>query len=212
MSEAPQHLALYVNKVMNEADGRRKMFSNKTDNFSQAVDCQDEKQDNFSDNYWQKDEQEECSGDISRTSSNNSSMFSNSVCSLTRSDTHDKVNILLGEFRIKHSDLEFRRTITDGPLSTISKGRWINGGDVVIHSCCPKDDDEVKSWLADVHTLTKTRHENVVLYMGACVEPPKFAIVTSPIKVDRYLIRAKDKKWRSLNWRKTQNGTVLMRQ
>jgi len=42
----------------------------------------------------------------------------------------------------------------------------------------------VQSWLSDIRSLTHIRHENIVLYMGACVEPPKFAIITSPIKAD----------------------------
>ena len=29
-----------------------------------------------------------------------------------------------------------------------------------------------------VATLKKTRHENLVLFMGACMTPPKLAIVT----------------------------------
>ena len=147
------------------------MFRNKTDDFSQAVDCQDEEQEPGVRN---------CPSAIS---SYTSSVFSNSLCSLTRSDTHDMVNILLGEFRIKHSELEFGQTIKTGPLSTIHQGRW--HGEVVIHSCAPRDDEEVQSWLADVRALTHIRHENVVLYMGACVEPPKFAIITSPIKVNK---------------------------
>ena len=93
------------------------------------------------------------------------------------------VNILLGEFRIKHSELEFGQVIKTGPQSSIHQGRW--HGEVVIHSCAPRDDEEVQSWLADVRALTHIRHENVVLYMGACVEPPKFAIITSPIKVKK---------------------------
>ena len=86
-------------------------------------------------------------------------------------------------FRIKHSELEFGQVIKTGPQSSIHQGRW--HGEVVIHSCAPRDDEEVQSWLADVRALTHIRHENVVLYMGACVEPPKFAIITSPIKVNK---------------------------
>ena len=41
-----------------------------------------------------------CPSAISIISSYNSSVFSHSLCSLPRSDTHEMVNILLGEFRI----------------------------------------------------------------------------------------------------------------
>ena len=108
-----------------------------------------------------------------------------------RSDTHEMVNLLLGEFRIKHCELQFDKTLQTGPMSTISQGRW--HGEVVIHSCAPHNDQEVQGWLADVRALTHIRHENVVLYMGACVEPPKFAIITSPIKVRTFLRGFKQK-------------------
>jgi len=32
-----------------------------------------------------------------------------------------------------------------------------------------------------VATLKKTRHENLVLFMGACMTPPKLAIVTRSV-------------------------------
>ena len=75
--------------------------------------------------------------------------------------------------------------------------RW--HGEVVIHSYRPRDDAEVcvvssvacedslwlqvRAWLATVRSLAHIRHENVLLYMGAAVDPPRFAIVTCPVKV-----------------------------
>ena len=59
---------------------------------------------------------------------------------------------------------------------------------LINHSNQHRNDQEVQAWLADVRALTDIRHENVVLYMGACVEPPKFAIITSPIKVKSYFL------------------------
>ena len=77
--------------------------------------------------------------------------------------------------------------------------RW--HGEVVIHSYRPRDDAEVcvgvqcpvlrvswrqvRAWLATVRSLAHIRHENVLLYMGAAVDPPRFAIVTCPVKVTR---------------------------
>ena len=42
---------------------------------------------------------------------------------------------------------------------------------------------QVRAWLATVRSLAHIRHENVLLYMGAAVDPPRFAIVTCPVKV-----------------------------
>ena len=113
------------------------------------------------------------------------SVFSDCTNSLIRSDTHEMVNLTLGDFRIKYSELEFSGRINTSPDSSssmIHHGRW--HGDVVIHSHRPEDDEEVSAWLADVRSLAHIRHENFVLYMGACCEPPRFAIVTSPVKAD----------------------------
>ena len=96
--------------------------------------------------------------------------------------TYEMVNLTLGDFRIKHSELEFSGKINSSPgrSSMIHHGRW--HGDVVIHSRRPQNDEEVSAWLEDVRSLAQIRHENFVLYMGACCEPPRFAIVTSPLK------------------------------
>ena len=48
-----------------------------------------------------------------------------------RSDTHEKINMTLGDFRIKFSELEFGKTLQSGPGIKISQGRW--HGDVIIH-------------------------------------------------------------------------------
>lgn len=42
----------------------------------------------------------------------------------------------------------------------------------------------LKQWIvsSQVATFRKTRHENLVLFMGACMKPPRLAIVTSMSK------------------------------
>ena len=163
----------YSNNSTNPmAEGKRKLFHKKPEIFHLPVDDTAEDPD---------------SRPVSRSLSCNnstygSSVFSGSISSLPRSDTHEMVAITLGEFRIKHCELEFAQMIRGGPASNIHLGKW--HGDVVIHTCSPQNDEDVQSWLSDVRSLTHIRHENIVLYMGACVEPPKFAIITSPIKAD----------------------------
>ena len=115
--------------------------------------------------------------------SSDSSVFGESLASLPRSDTHEMVNLTLGDFLIKYSELEFGRLVRGGgPHYRINMGRW--HGDVIIHSCSPQDDEDVKTWLSEVRSLANIRQENLVLYMGACVEPPMFAVITSPVKAD----------------------------
>jgi kinase suppressor of Ras 2 len=110
-------------------------------------------------------------------------VFGTSPSSLPRSDTYEMVALTLGDFRIKHRELQFGRVMVGRrPGRQIHQGRW--HGDVVIHSCSPQDDRDVQTWLAEVRALANIRQENLVLYMGACVEPPSFAIITSPVKAD----------------------------
>ena len=46
-----------------------------------------------------------------------------------------------------------------------------------------KDDSAtLEAFRLDVATFRSTRHENVILFMGACMIPPKLAIVTSLCK------------------------------
>ena len=129
-----------------------------------------------------------------------------------RSDTAELVQLTLGDFRIQHSELQFGGTLVDTETGGIHTGRWRLyiiyldmvqyphrwHGEVVIHSYKPRDDAEVgvstvssvqtpplqvRAWLATVRCLAHIRHESVLLYMGAAVDPPRFAIVTSPVKV-----------------------------
>ena len=44
------------------------------------------------------------------------------------------------------------------------------------------DSATLEAFRLDVATFRKTRHENVILFMGACMNPPKLAIVTSLCK------------------------------
>jgi serine/threonine protein kinase len=113
-----------------------------------------------------------------------SSVFTGSLSSLSTTDVHEMVALTLGDFRFRYDELELGQPVTGGyGANSIRRGKcqvW----DVIIHSCCPSNDEEVRDWLAEVRRLTQIRHENIVLYMGASVEPPQFAIITSLIKAD----------------------------
>jgi serine/threonine protein kinase len=52
-------------------------------------------------------------------------------------------------------------------------GHW--HGEVMIHRYTS---NHLEKFLRDVHTLSKIRHENIALFMGACMEPPNLAVVT----------------------------------
>ena len=71
--------------------------------------------------------------------------------------------------------------------SSVHQGNW--HGDVAIKILNTEYlDDEgeagctLEAFRLDVTTFRKTRHENLILFMGACMNPPKLAIVTSLCK------------------------------
>ena len=68
-------------------------------------------------------------------------------------------------------------------LFSVHKGTWF--GDVAIKFLDMQNMDNeatLEAFKEDVATYRKTRHENVILFMGACVNQPKLAIVTALCK------------------------------
>ncbi|XP_056021785.1 kinase suppressor of Ras 1-like isoform X3 [Ostrea edulis] len=88
-----------------------------------------------------------------------------------RSEKHDR----LEDFSIAHSDLEFGDCLRIGRHQTIYRGRW--HGDVNIHSfdAVSESDD----FWNKVRKLCRIRHENLLLFMGACLEECHLAIILS---------------------------------
>uniref|UniRef100_A0A914VPY8 Uncharacterized protein n=1 Tax=Plectus sambesii TaxID=2011161 RepID=A0A914VPY8_9BILA len=58
-------------------------------------------------------------------------------------------------------------------------GRW--HGDVMLHEYT---ESHMSRFLHDVHTLSKIRHENIALFMGASIQLPRMAVVSSIRKGD----------------------------
>ena len=67
---------------------------------------------------------------------------------------------------------------------SVHQGQWHGDVAVKILDMENVEDDSatLEAFRLDVATFRKTRHENVILYMGACMNPPKLAIVTSLCK------------------------------
>jgi hypothetical protein len=68
-------------------------------------------------------------------------------------------------------------------LCLVHQGNW--HGDVAIKILDMENMEEegtLEAFRLDVATFRKTRHENLILFMGACMNPPKLAIVTSLCK------------------------------
>ncbi|XP_053375416.1 kinase suppressor of Ras 2-like isoform X2 [Mercenaria mercenaria] len=91
------------------------------------------------------------------------------------------LSVALKEWDIPYEELIQDDPIGTGRFGTVYKGQW--HGDVAIKmlNMDPDTDNaaQLSAFKLEVAMLRKTRHENLVLFMGACMKPPHLAIVTS---------------------------------
>ncbi|XP_011202971.2 kinase suppressor of Ras 2 [Bactrocera dorsalis] len=92
-------------------------------------------------------------------------------------------SLSLKEWDIPYDDLHLLESIGKGRFGTVHRALW--HGDVAV-KLLKEDylDDEhmLEAFKLEVANFKKTRHENLVLFMGACMNPPHLAIVTSLCK------------------------------
>ncbi|XP_054733881.1 kinase suppressor of Ras 2 [Anastrepha obliqua] len=92
-------------------------------------------------------------------------------------------SLSLKEWDIPYGDLHLLESIGKGRFGTVHRALW--HGDVAV-KLLKEDylDDEhmLEAFKLEVANFKKTRHENLVLFMGACMNPPHLAIVTSLCK------------------------------
>jgi len=89
----------------------------------------------------------------------------------------------LREWDIPFQELELGESIGQGRFGTVHRGNW--HGDVAIRLLNMDqvgDEKVLESFKHEVATFRKTRHENLVLFMGACMNLPTLALVTSMCK------------------------------
>ena len=71
-------------------------------------------------------------------------------------------------------------------MIAVHQGNW--HGDIAIKFLnmeSTEDEATLEAFRKEVATFRKTRHENLILFMGACMTPPNLAIVTSLCKGKR---------------------------
>ncbi|XP_033633889.1 kinase suppressor of Ras 1-like isoform X1 [Asterias rubens] len=78
------------------------------------------------------------------------------------------------EWSIPHTNLKYGTCLRAGRNGSTYRGNW--HGEVLIHTRCHVED--VNAFLDEVAVLSMIRHENIALFMGACLDPPNLAIVT----------------------------------
>ncbi|XP_015795404.1 kinase suppressor of Ras 2 isoform X2 [Tetranychus urticae] len=81
------------------------------------------------------------------------------------------------EWSIPYKDLHFEKPLRVGQNGVIYKGHW--HGEVLIHTFKDTKDDDVSNFWDTIAQLCMVRHENIVLFMGACVDSPNLSVITS---------------------------------
>ncbi|KAL0272418.1 UNVERIFIED_CONTAM: hypothetical protein PYX00_005394 [Menopon gallinae] len=89
-------------------------------------------------------------------------------------------SLSIREWDIPYDELKIGDVIGVGRFGTVYRGNW--HGDIaikVLNMDYLEDEKRLDAFKLEVATFRKTRHENLVLFMGACMKPQHFAIVTS---------------------------------
>lgn len=94
-------------------------------------------------------------------------------------------SLISREWDIPYEDILVYNEIGEGRFGTVYRGNW--HGDVAIKKLKAQnnnDDDRkaVESFKHEIAILRKTRHDNLVLFMGVCTQRPHLAIVTGLCK------------------------------
>ncbi|KAG5672280.1 hypothetical protein PVAND_002418 [Polypedilum vanderplanki] len=92
-------------------------------------------------------------------------------------------SLSLKEWDIPYDDLNLGTMIGKGRFGTVYRGNW--HGDVavkILKEDFLDDEHAIEAFKLEVAIFKNTRHENLVLFMGACMKPPRLAIVTSMCK------------------------------
>ncbi|XP_077338531.1 kinase suppressor of Ras 1 isoform X3 [Lithobates pipiens] len=93
-----------------------------------------------------------------------------------------QTSVYLQEWDIPFEQIELEELIGQGRWGKVYKGKW--HGEVAIRmlEIDGNNQDHLKLFKKEVMNYRQTRHENVVLFMGACMHPPHLAIITSYCK------------------------------
>ncbi|XP_023700646.1 kinase suppressor of Ras 1-like isoform X1 [Paramormyrops kingsleyae] len=85
----------------------------------------------------------------------------------------------LQEWDIPFEQVDLGELIGKGRWGRVHRGRWHGEVAVRLLEIDGNNQDHLKLFKKEVMNYRQTRHENVVLFMGACMAPPHLAIITS---------------------------------
>ncbi|KAG5517056.1 hypothetical protein RHGRI_037715 [Rhododendron griersonianum] len=123
---------------------------------------------------------------------------------LESSNISDKLLLPFQEWNIDFSELTVGTRVGIGFFGEVFRGIW-NGTDVAIKVFLEQDltVENIEDFCNEISILSRLRHPNVILFLGACTKPPQLSMVTEYMEMGSlyHLIHASGQKKR-LNWRR----------
>nr|XP_057936153.1 kinase suppressor of Ras 1-like isoform X2 [Doryrhamphus excisus]XP_057936154.1 kinase suppressor of Ras 1-like isoform X2 [Doryrhamphus excisus]XP_057936155.1 kinase suppressor of Ras 1-like isoform X2 [Doryrhamphus excisus] len=90
-----------------------------------------------------------------------------------------QTSVYLQEWDIPYEELQLGEIIGKGRWGKVYRGRWHGEVAIRLVEIDGNNQEHLKLFKKEVMNYRQTRHENVILFMGACMAPPHLAIVTS---------------------------------
>ncbi|KAG6937754.1 kinase suppressor of ras 1, partial [Chelydra serpentina] len=90
-----------------------------------------------------------------------------------------QTSVYLQEWDIPFEQIELGEPIGQGRWGKVYRGKWHGEVAIRLLEIDGNNQDHLKLFKKEVMNYRQTRHENVVLFMGACMHPPHLAIITS---------------------------------
>ncbi|XP_025643636.1 probable serine/threonine-protein kinase SIS8 isoform X6 [Arachis hypogaea] len=108
------------------------------------------------------------------------------------------------EWNIDFSELTVGTRVGIGFFGEVFRGMW-NGTNVAIKVFLEQDltAENMEDFCNEISILSRLRHPNVILFLGACTKPPRLSMVTEYMEVGSlyFLLHMSDQK-KKLNWKK----------
>ncbi|KAG2599738.1 hypothetical protein PVAP13_5KG434300 [Panicum virgatum] len=108
------------------------------------------------------------------------------------------------EWNIDFSEITIGTRVGIGFFGEVFRGIW-NGTDVAIKLFLEQDltTENMEDFCNEIYILSRLRHPNVILFLGACITPPHLSMVTEYMEMGSlyYLIHMSGQK-KKLSWRR----------
>ncbi|XP_068499977.1 probable serine/threonine-protein kinase SIS8 isoform X3 [Phaseolus vulgaris] len=108
------------------------------------------------------------------------------------------------KWNIDFSELTVGTRVGIGFFGEVFRGIW-NGTDVAIKVFLEQDltAENMEDFCNEISILSRLRHPNVILFLGACTKPPRLSMITEYMELGSlyYLIHLSGQK-KKLNWRR----------